>query len=311
MCIVRRMILFALVFALLLCGCGDKGSCDVSGYAPREAERLTVFACLDEGLCETLVQEFQERTGIWVSLERGSAPELLARIAAEPGCCDLLLGCGVDTLRASNFPGGDIAALSYRTPVIVYNPRLIRQNPPVGFSDLLNSDWQGKIAFADPAGSDFSRSLLCALVCLFPEKAPEDLFGALRGNLTDLLTDPQALADRISDGTYCLGMVPEETALAAIADGAELTVVYPQEGTFLIPDCAAIPESAVHRENAQAFVDFLLSPDAQRHARDYANRRSVLPELAQIPEKELLYDTGEAAAMQPSLLELWNGEGMP
>ena len=57
----------------------------------------------------------------------------------------------------------------------------------------------------------------------------------------------------------------------ARGDGAEtvdagdsLRLVYPDDGTSLVPDGSAIVKGAEHPDNAKRFIDFTLSPEVQK-----------------------------------------------
>lgn len=310
-----------LVLLCLLCGCSADTAADVSAYAPSGDGSLTVFTCLDAGVYQTLVKEFEERTGIWVRVETGSAPELMARIA-EGESCDLLLGCEADLLEANSAlfrqvetdaelsvwcPEGSCwVPLSLRPVVIIYNTKLVRQNLPTGWDSLLSSAWRGEIAFADPAASDFSRTVLQILTKQQPDQTVEETLSAYAANLEEMLENTQDVVSRVADGRYCLAVVPADAALSQIADGAELAIVYPEEGTYLLADCAAIPVSCAQPENAEALLEFILGRDAQTHAEITCGRNSVLAELAQIPENPRFYDPADGGDAQAALLDTWS-----
>lgn len=303
---VRR--LFALLLSvLLLSGCSVRRGDAPPVCAPSQDQRLELFTCLEDSLCGPLVREFQELTGIWVEVTTGTPQALLKLLEEDPDCCDLLLGVGADVLLAREVPMTQWQTLSLRLPVIVYNPMLIRQNPPQAITDLLLPAWQGKIAFADPASSDFSLSLLYLLTELSPSRESGAVLHALGTNLTELCTDPSQAAAQVSDGEYCLALVPEHTALAAQDQGATLTLVYPREGAFPLPDCAAIPQDAPHPENARLFLSFCRELSTQSYMQRFHHRRSPLPELAD-GTALAPFDLQAAALALPQLLALWESE---
>lgn len=316
----KRLLALA-ILALTLCGCTAAAQTGATEFAPPEENRLTVFTCLEESVYAPLVKEFEERTGIWVQVETGSAQELMARIAGGESGCDLLLGCEADYLEANGAlfleleemdgvsaycpRGARWAPLSLRSLVIIYNPKLVRQNPPGGWDSLLSAAWQGKIAFADPETSDFSLTALAALTQRYPEQSREETLSAFAANLDTLLEDTREVVSRVADGSYCLAVVPEDAALRRIDSGESLAIVYPREGTYLIADCAAVPADCAHPENARAFLAFALGEDAQSHAWEAWGRGSVLETLTRLPENCLTYDAAAAGAGQSGLLDAW------
>ena len=177
----RLFILGVLLLFLSACGAGQPAA----SFAPAEEERLVVYTSHEETVYGPIIKEFEDRTGIWVQVENGGTGELLDRIAAEAESpsCDLLFGGGADTLRsrpelfepyvspltrevlpAFRCPDGTWTAFSSLPVVLIYNPMLIRSNPPDSWQSLLDPAWRGKIAFASPAVSGSSYTALAALL---------------------------------------------------------------------------------------------------------------------------------------------------
>ena len=97
----RALISILLAAALALTGCAA-GTEPPSGYAPDEAQRLTIYTSHKEEVYRPIVREFEERTGIWVTVVTGGTNELLERIAAESGAprADVMFGGGVESLES-------------------------------------------------------------------------------------------------------------------------------------------------------------------------------------------------------------------
>lgn len=311
-----KRIILLLLAALILTGCA--GNADPGVLPPEVDQRLTVATSLEKEVWEPLVLEFEQRTGIWTEVITGSAPELLENW--EDAGWDLIFGCETDLLAAhadAFQPCPDISEdfsvfspigetycpVSSRGVVLIYNPKLIRQNPPTGFDSLLDPAWQGHIAFADPRQSDFGRTVLEILTMENPEEDPEAVLTRFSGNLGALLPDIGAVIDSVADGSCRLAVVPEDAAKRCLRAGGSLTVVYPSQGTYRIAQGCAVFRDAPHRENGEDFLRFLLSRDAQSYALEETDRGSVLSSLGE-PEGEF-YDAVTAGARQESILSLW------
>ena len=103
-------------------------------------------------------------------------------------------------------------------------------------------------------------------------------------------------------------MTLEENARKAIADGLDVAIVYPAEGTSVLPDGAAIVRGCAHEENARQFIDFLLSPDVQQLLGTELSRRSVRADTASdaLPELTVLpYDLRRADERRQELFDAW------
>jgi len=328
-----RRLIPMLLAVLLLTGCGAPRAQDVSSFAPAESERLVIFTSHKGTVYEPIVEEFERRTGVWVEIETGGTATLLDRIAAGKSGCDLMFGGGADSLNAyadcfAPYVSANAAAVAPEydlgdgawTPfslvpiVLIYNPKLVRQNPPTGWESLLDAGWRGRIAFADPTVSGSSYTALCTLLQVLGGNE-ETVLAAFYRNLGGrLISDSGSVVAAVADGSYYIGVTLEENARKAIGEGLDVAIVYPTEGTSVLPDGAAVVKDCAHEENARRFLDFLLLPETQESLASELGRRSVcvdavpaLPEIAAVP-----YDLARAGRERQNLLELWralSGEG--
>ena len=97
-----------------------------------------------------------------------------------------------------------------------------------------------------------------------------------------------------------------------MAEGAELGIVYPSDGTSCVPDGCALVKGAAHEENAQLFLDFISGLDVQRQMETSFSRRpirkiqdltSTLPLMENIPLVD--YDIPWASENHNKILMSW------
>ena len=328
-------ILGALLLFLSACGAGQPAA---SPFAPAEEERLVVYTSHEEAVYGPIIKEFEDRTGIWVQVETGGTGALLDRIAAEAAspACDLLFGGGADTLQSLpelfepyvsplagevlpdfRCPDGTWTAFSSLPVVLIYNPMLIRSNPPDSWRSLLDPAWRGKIAFASPAVSGSSYTALAALLQVLPGEDGELLAAFARNLDGQILESSSQVTGAVADGTCYIGAVPEDAALQAMADGRDVALLFPKEGTCVLPDGMAVVRNCRHGDNARRFIDFALSEDVQRYLMESCSRRSVRGDLKREEEgffdfDAFDYDTAWAGEQREALLAqwraLWGGE---
>ena len=97
------LIILALAGPLALSGCDapQKEETPVE-YAPSEDRTLVIYTSHKEEVYRPIVEEFEERTGIWVDVVSGGTGELLKRISqeTEDPQADVMFGGGVDSLCA-------------------------------------------------------------------------------------------------------------------------------------------------------------------------------------------------------------------
>lgn len=314
--------IFALLLAvLLLTGCDLAPS---QGDYPPDSETLVIGTTLDESVYGPLVREFEARTGIWTLVQEGEASELLEKAEEGKLSCDLLLGCSAETLSAHEelfapyateipqaispsvcCPQGRWLPFTTRRVVLIYNPMLVRRNPPTGFASLLDPAWKGKIAFADPKLSSAAFTELTTLTLALQDTP--DAIPAFRHNLDGVLLERGGdVVSRVADGTYYIGLALEEDAVQARNLGYDIAVVYPQEGTSEVPDGMAILLGCEHPENAQRFMEFALSLDAQEGLALACSRIPVREDAVEERSFRLLpYDIPGAAQSRDSLLQRW------
>lgn len=305
-----------LVLCLLLTACSSE-----VGRDPEPENRLVIGTPLPERVFGPLVREFEARTGIWVRVVTGSAEALL-----DSGACDLLLGVDAEFLteHSDAFAPAEIQVpdtvpesfccadgswvpLISGTVVLIYNPMLVRVNPPTGFASLLDPAWRGKIAFGDPQKSPAAYTQLVTLTVALEEE-PERLIRAFRENLHGMrAADDADVVSLVAEGTCYIGLAMEENALEAKRNGNDIAVVYPQEGTCIAVSGMAVPADSKHGDNARRFAEFALGKDAQTVLLRDAARLPARWDVKK-PDEDchiLDYDVAEAVARRDTLLRQW------
>ncbi len=329
------------VFILLLSSCGRRTEGEIL-KAPAEDKRLLIYTSHKEELWKPIVKEFEERTGIWVEVVSGGTNLLLEEIAEKKGevDADLFFGGGVESLNAFSdyfipYEAKGIeevdpqfrSASNVWTPfsalpvVLIYNEKLLSPEEFGSWKDLLDPKYKGKIAMANPA---HSASAFTGLLSF--EKAVQEETDSTEGSDGDKeilpriakqldgkeYTDSGEVPEAVADGSKLVGITLEETALKYMAKGENIGIVYPKEGTTVVPDAGAILKGAKHLENAQKFLDFSISKDCQDILQKRFHRRAVLTSMAGEGEPSLLeikrlsYDISKISAERNKVLTDWS-----
>ena len=329
------------VFALLLSSCGRRTEVEIL-KAPAEDKRLLIYTSHKEELWKPIVKEFEERTGIWVEVVSGGTNLLLEEIAEKKGevDADLFFGGGVESLNAFSdyfipYEAKGIeevdpqfrSATDVWTPfsalpvVLIYNEKLLSPEELGSWKDVLAPKYKGKIAMANPA---YSASAFTGLLSF--EKAVQEETDSTEDSDGDKeilpciakqldgkeYTDSGEVPEAVADGSKLLGITLEETALKYMAKGENIGIVYPKEGTTVVPDAGAILKGAKHLENAQKFLDFSISKDCQDILQKRFHRRAVLTSMAGEGEPSLLeikrlsYDVSKISAERNRVLTDWS-----
>ncbi len=325
-------LLLAAVF--LLDGCTvQRDTQAVSLYAPEESNRLVIYTSHKEEVYSPIIEEFEERTGIWVEVVTGGTNELLYRLVSESENpqADIMIGGGVDSLEAyadyftpyfcqdwdlldseMRSSTGLWTPFSALPVVLIYNTKLVADGQLTSWSDLFSSAFQGRIAFCDPSISGSSFTGLVTLLLAMSQDTDTTLKNFADSLVGRQLESSGQVLDSVAAGTDLVGITLEETALRWIADGADFEIVYPSDGTSCVPDGCALVKGATHEDNAKLFLDFISGVDVQqqmestfyrRPIRSIENVSSTLPDLEDIPLVD--YDISWAYEHYNDILMSW------
>ena len=328
-----RGLALGLAAGVLLSGCGaGGGDSGPSPFAPEERDRLVVYTSHKEEVWWPIVREFEERTGIWVDVVTGGTNELLERIAqeAEDPAADVMFGGGVDSLEVYQdcfdpylCAGQEDILERYRsedglwTPfsalpvVLIYNTKLLSPGEVADWADLLQPEFQGKVAFTDPG---VSGSCFTGLVTLLQavggdrDETLRQFARQLEGRELDSSGDILAA---VSSGSCWVGVTLEESAWKRVQAGDSIAVVYPRDGTSSVPDGSALIRGAVHPDNAKRFLDFTVSQEVQqllsdqyrRPVREDVGTNPALPGLSEVVLVD--YDLAWASENHDAILMSW------
>ena len=327
----KKWILFPLLAALFLSACQKTER--TTEYTPDESMRLTIYTSHKEEVYMPIVREFEERTGIWVDVITGGTNELLERIESQQDNveADVMFGGGVESLKAyehcfSPYVVGSSGSIrephqaedAVWTPfsalpvVLIYNTKLVSPDKITGWSSLSDPIFRGRIAFADPAISGSSFTALATQI--LAGKSMDKTLATLAENLQGkTLSSSGDVLNAVVDGSCLVGITLEETALKYIAAGADLAMVYPEEGTSCVPDASAIVKGAPHSENAKKFLDFTVSYEVQQMLSESSYRRPVRSDIpageSLLPLQDIVlvdYDIDWACKNRDVILSDWS-----
>lgn len=311
-------------------GCVTPAATPTSTAVPQ----LTVYTSHKKEVYGPIVKEFQERTGIWVRVEEAGTNELLARIAGESGVCDVMFGGGVESLEAYAdcfvpYRTAEATALdpAFCSPddlwtpfsalplVFLYNTKLLTaETAPQSWSALLDAQWAGRVAYADPGVSGSCYTALATAIQALPEWEQDETVAAFAAVAGDSLLDSSiAIYTGVSEGSFAVGVTLEESAMKQVKLGKDVAFLYPADGSSAVPDGTAIVKGGRNPEGAKRFVDFTVSHDVQRLLANQMSRRSVrfdvapAPGLIPIDQISLVdYNVAWASARKRAILEQWN-----
>ena len=268
-----------LLAGAVLAGCGgDEGSGPITVYSGREEE-----------LVAPLFERFTEATGTEVEVRYGDSAELAATIAEEGdnSPADVFFAQDPGSLGAvdpqlAELPeeilervderyrdaNGRWVGTSGRTRVLVYNTeRLTDDELPGSVLELTEPAWKGRIGIA-PTNASFQAFVTAMRLELGDDETRAWLEG-MKENGAKSYEKNTPIVEAVASGEidaglvnhYYLALVKEEQPDAPIANHV---FAGDDPGALVSVAGAGVLASTDQEDDARAFVEFLLSDDAQR-----------------------------------------------
>ena len=289
------------IFAMLLCALLVCGMAAAVAEEPAATGKLVLYSPLTTSMIENMLAMFEADTGIKTECLAMGTGDALKRIAAESEKpqCDILWSGTIGTVKNSSqyFQDytcvnedafydeyknveGNLTRFDCVPSVIMINTDLIGDIEINGYADLLNPALKGKIVFADPQASSSSFEHLVNMLYAMGTDGQPNGWDYVKEFCKQLpngcVNSSSAVYKGVYNGEYAVGLTYEDPCVTLIKDGAtNIEVVYPVEGTVFLPAQIGIVKNAKNVDNAKAFVDFMLSEDAQRFLAENTTSRNV------------------------------------
>ena len=159
--------------------------------------------------------------------------------------------------------------------LIAYNSdRLSAAEAPQSWKDLIDPKWKGKVAVGHPAFSGYVGTWTVMLKKLYGW----DYFEKLEKNKPQIGRSIQDTVTMLNAGERVVGASPSATSLISKSRGNPVTLVYPSDGTLLVPSPSMILKNAPHPNAAKLFMEYLTSPAYYTVARRFFTE-SLRPEV--------------------------------
>ena len=255
-------------------------------------DALTIYSGRTSNLVGPLLERFYEETGIDIDVKYGDSAELALQIAEEgerspadvffsqsPGAVGFLARQGrlaqldqsllgkVDArFRA---PNGRWVGVTGRQRVLVYNTELVREEDlPRSVFELTEPRYAGKVALAPSNGS--FQDFVTAMRALRGDEATLAWLEGMARNGSPTYANNNAIVEAVGRGEVPMGLVNHYYNYRFLEENPDQPTrnhTFPADdpGALVIPSSVSILASADKREEAERFVNFLLSEEAQRY----------------------------------------------
>ena len=286
-----KMLVLALVLTISAGGFLFAGGAqeDADGdMAPVATDELVVYSPNSDGLLNATIPAFEAKYGVKVEVISAGTGELFKRLEGEANnpYADVVFGGAYATYMNSEALFQDYTSVNndklidiYRnktgfiTPyvldgsLILVNKSLIGDIEVKGYKDLLNPALKGKIVSANPSASSSAYAHLTNMLNAigngdYQDAAAWDFVEKLFAN-TVVIGSSSSVWKGVRDGEYTIGLSYEDPSVKLIKDGADVEVVYMEEGVVYLPAGSGIVKGAANIVNARLFIDFITSPEIQ------------------------------------------------
>jgi iron(III) transport system substrate-binding protein len=256
---------------------------------------LIIYSGRDEALIGPLLEQFAEANDVDIDVRYGETADLALLIAEEgentpadvflsqsPGAVGFLANEGLlgelsaDELSAvdARFESDDgrWIGLSARQRVLVYNEELVNEaDLPESVLDLTDETYAGDVALAPTNGS--FQDFVTAMRQIEGEDVTARWLSDMQANGSPTYADNSSIVDAVARGEVPMGLVNHYynyRKLEEDPDAPSRNYVFPNGdvGSLLIASTASVLAGTDKQDDAGAFIDYLLSDDAQQFYSD-------------------------------------------
>ncbi len=252
---------------------------------------LVVYSGRSESLVGPIIEQFAEATGIDVKVKYGSTFEVAATLleegpnspadvffAQDPG------GLGAVSELLSTLPGdvvlkvpewarssdGSWVGISGRARVIVYSAELVSEDElPTSVKDLTDPKWKGRIGWP-PTNASF-RTMVTAMRMMWGEDETRQWLLDMQANEPGIFPKNTPIVAAVGAGEVAVGLVNHyylHRFIQEEGDDFAARNLFLKNGgpdSLVMVAGASILNTSENRDNAEAFMRFMLSRVAQQY----------------------------------------------
>ena len=291
------------------------------------SQEVNVYSKRHYGADKKLFKIFTAQTGIKVNVVKGKSKELMKRLQSEGEHtkADIFFTVDVGNLVLAQKNGllqkinSDILnnaipsylrqkdgywfGLTKRARVIVYNKNKVNPNELSTYKDLTNKKWKNRLLIRK-SNNIYNQSLLASFIA---NDGIKNATTWAKGIVSNMAREPKgsdrdqmkAIAAGIGDiavvNTYYVGKLLNSKKPNEVKVGKLMGVFFPdqgdnQRGTHINISGAGVTKYAKNKQNAIKFLEFLVSPQAQKV---FAQTNYEYPVNPNVKPSDLLQSWGE------------------
>ncbi|MBN1264128.1 MAG: extracellular solute-binding protein [Anaerolineales bacterium] len=300
-----------------------------------QAGIVVVYTSVDQPVSEPILEAFTAETGIEIQavydVEAAKTTGLVNRLIAEkdnPQADVFWNGEFAQTILlkeegvlqpywspdAADIPSyykdedGTWTAFAGRARVFIVNIDLLNPDEyPDSIEDMLDPVYPAdRIGIAYPLFGT-AATHAASLYVEMGEVDARSFFEALAARGVQVVDGNSVVRDLVAAGELAFGLTDTDDACAAVENGEPVAIVFPDQGegergTLVLPNTVAMINGAPHREEAQAFIDYLLSVETAQELIESGWSQLSLRPLSVSPG---CVDTSAVRTMPVGLIEIY------
>ncbi|MEZ4591089.1 MAG: iron ABC transporter substrate-binding protein [Chloroflexota bacterium] len=302
------------------------------------AGSLVIYSGRSDSLVGPIIERFANETGIDVEVRYGSTSEMAGVLleeganspadiffAQDPGGLGAIANAGL----FATLPEATIAqvparfaptdnnwvGISGRARVVVYNTDVFADpaaDLPEDIFDFVGKEWNGRIGWAPTNGS--FQAMVTAMRATWGEEKTRDWLTGIQANNPVVYSSNTPIVSGVAAGEVDVGFVNHYYLYRFLAEEGE---GFPARnyflpgggpGSLIMVSGAGILNTAPNAANAQRFIDFLLSTEAQQYFADETFEYPVVEGVAIDPGLPAFSEL-DAVALSISMNDLADLEG--
>jgi len=311
---------------------------ETTSGATTSSNKLVIYSGRSDSLIQPIIDQFSEVTGIEVQVRYGSTSEMAGVLleegenspadlfyAQDPGGLGAIQAAGLladlPTQLLAKVPQrfasaeGQWIGISGRARIVVYNNEVITDPAtqlPDDIFDFTDPAWNGRIGWAPTNGS--FQAMVTAMRAAWGEEKTRDWLSGIQANNPVIYSGNTPIVAGVAAGEVAVGFVNHYYLYRFLSEEGES---FPARnyflpgggpGSLIMVSGAGILKTAENAENAERFIEFLLSVPGQQYFAaqtfeyplvDGVSTVANLPPLAEL----------DALAIDLSLTELADLEG--
>ena len=294
--------------------------------------KVVIYSAAPQDLIDHVIPAFEKSSNLKVELIKGGSGDLVNRLKAEKGrqSADVIFAVSTEVIEANGalfskytpenskylasiFKINDAAVpfTAVANSFGVNTKLLTPAQYPKTWIDLGNPIYKGKISAGRPDKSGSAFIQLALILQIYGEEKGWDIYRKILDNAV-LSNSSGAVSKFVNDGEAAVGLSNEDTLLKFKVGGGPVEILYPTDGTSALADSMALTATPANPEGGKAFINFMLSREAQEIL-DGVGRRTVRSDVTSknplLPLSKInvfKYNDDWAGANRARILAKWN-----